>query len=152
MQLIQSLQFKSFWDIFTSDLKCNPPNWKQFPQIINNIQLKFKNILPKSNYEENAKIVDSQLNSKHIILKMKNKTFDLQYIYDIISFSLYKLLELNSSILEDKIKEMIKDLDENIKTNETFILKIPSYLEFILTELEVIETYKKIFSKNGSNN
>ena len=56
------------------------------------------------------------------------------------------------SISEDKMKEMIKDLDKNIKINETFILKIPRYLEFILTELEVIETYKKIFSKNGSNN
>ena len=135
----------SFWDIFKKDMQHDPPNFKQYPNLIQTISEKMIEILPKVNKDQNTHIIQQHMNENMIQEKIINKTYTKQDIYNTIFFSLDRLKELHNSSSESYINYMIDCLNREMKENSNVHHEIPKYLRFIIEELEIIKAYRDIY-------
>lgn len=135
---------EAFWDIFDKDMLNDPPNFKQFPDLIDTIANKMINVLPNINKENNTELIKQNLNKITIQKKIQTKTYSKQDIYNILFFALEKLKELHNAISQSKIDEMLNLLDKEMQQVPKIQHSIPKYLRFIIEELEIIEAYKNI--------
>lgn len=90
-QLLSETAFsmhQAFWDLFTSELSEDPPNFRQYPELVKEIKHRLLKVIPPLNHEEISEIVYEKLDEGKIVQKIKDSVYTLQEIYDLCIFCL----------------------------------------------------------------
>lgn len=140
----------AFWDLVISDFSSNPPNFRQYPKLVDEIRKKFIGILPRAGLSQTVKIMNQYLSTSRIESKLKNKTYSIQDVYELITFCYEKLKELDSEGRKKILENKIIELDKDVLSKELKMI-IPKHFRYILENLDQIKAIKNEFVRNEND-
>ena len=148
---IEARLHKCFWEMITNDLKENPPNWKHFPNLVKDCNMYIKNILNHNKLV--VDLVDKELNSESITSMIKDGSFSMQNIYNILVFTLHQIKQLGPAIRDNQVAELIISVHNTMKEPSKIIIHefIPTMMKECLDRLKQIEQEKTYFKEKIEN-
>ena len=105
---------QSFWDIFTSELLETPPNFRQYPELVSEIRLRFEKMLANRQNPEILNYIKRSLNDEELRDKITTNTYGLQDIYNLCIFCLEILKEIGAPEDEKTIDFYLEKVHEEM--------------------------------------
>ena len=134
-----------FWNKFTLELNQEPPNFIQYPILLQTIREK---ILQVCNFKNNINTyLDKHINISIIKNKIKNNKYNLQQIYDQLVKIITITQDLSSKEREERFIFYHGKLKKLIVNKDNLSDIIPNVFKFILEELDYIILIKNNINK-----
>ena len=122
---------RAFWDKLKEDLNKTPPNMSMIPEILRDINIALKTLVPKN--EKYRKDLDEKIDYEFLKQLIENNAFSFQHIFSLSHYIIDCIKELGMAE-DDKDIEKLKDKINNIK-NKPQEFSLAEYLPNIFKEI-----------------
>ena len=130
---------RAFWELFTSELSEDPPNFRQYPELVNEIKQRLLKVIPPLNHEEISEIVYEKLDQNKIVQKIKDSVYTLQDIYDLCIYCLNNIKIFGEPCDMDVIRFYEETVHQKMLENPVKIHEIiPNTFKVVLEKLDHI--------------
>jgi hypothetical protein len=147
-QLGQQMK-RAFWDLLRRDLDSDPPDFSQYPGLVEDARKRIVSLLPRTNLETTSQYINSKLDTDRISQQIKDGTYTLQDIYNLLVFVLERVRELGPACEDEAVGKSIDHIHNEMKSEQTETVNlselIPKVFQEALERLDTIGFTKDAF-------
>uniref|UniRef100_A0A0E0CLZ1 T-complex protein 11 n=1 Tax=Oryza meridionalis TaxID=40149 RepID=A0A0E0CLZ1_9ORYZ len=134
---------KAFWDVVVDSLRGDMPDYSYLVQLVKEVRDALYEMVPKGWKEEIINNIDLEI----LLQVLESGTQDMQYLGQILRYSLGMLRKLSSPAKEDEMKrshdkllgELIEHSECNNSGPNSFIIAVIKGLRFTMEELKALK-------------
>ena len=139
-QVAQQMK-RAFWDLLRRDLSADPPNFTQYPGLVEDTRSRIVRLLPTQNLAQTTEYVNTNLNSELIAEQIKSGTYTLQDIYNTLVFVLKRVRELGPASEDEAVATSIQHIHTEMKPEEGTPVNLAELIPKVFQEaLERLDT------------
>uniref|UniRef100_A0A0E0NGD9 T-complex protein 11 n=1 Tax=Oryza rufipogon TaxID=4529 RepID=A0A0E0NGD9_ORYRU len=135
---------KAFWDVVVDSLRGDMPDYSYLVQLVKEVRDTLYEMVPKGWKEEIINNIDLEI----LLQVLESGTQDMQYLGQILQYSLGMLRKLSSPAKEDEMKrshdKLLGELTEHSECNNSgsnsFVIAVIKGLRFTMEELKALKT------------
>ncbi|EEC73401.1 hypothetical protein OsI_07654 [Oryza sativa Indica Group] len=135
---------KAFWDVVVDSLRGDMPDYSYLVQLVKEVRDTLYEMVPKGWKEEIINNIDLEI----LLQVLESGTQDMQYLGQILQYSLGMLRKLSSLAKEDEMKrshdKLLGELTEHSECNNSgsnsFVIAVIKGLRFTMEELKALKT------------
>ncbi|KAL6634560.1 hypothetical protein ACP70R_027231 [Stipagrostis hirtigluma subsp. patula] len=134
---------KAFWDVVADSMKGDMPDYTHLVNLVKEVRESLQELAPAGWKEE----ISNNINLEILSQVLQSGSLDIQYLGQILQYSLGMLRKLSSPAKEDEMKkshdklfgELIKDPESICRDPNSFVVSVIKGLRFTMGELKALK-------------
>jgi hypothetical protein len=133
---------KAFCDSISEKLNKNPPDYEFLKTLYDEIKIRLCGLTP--NRKDRHKLINDKMDSEIFLQCIKNNAFNMNDMYDLITYCFGIIKELEAPIRNRKTDEIVIQFKKDTKT-KTLISIIPDFILQLNLKIDEIENDINVF-------